>query len=190
MSTKNIRRMQDNRLVCPPHNMGSVEPWIVIPEYLFTALLQEDPGKLESEILDLKLVLKWTLNYLWDNDHTVFKDSYGAIYKVMLIRDERTTNIVLDIWDLKDAHVGSWTFPNKSGAFWGSGELAAEQAKRAEMIDDILKTCRKYSEDKFKCSKCTEWFEKPWAGSFYAGRYCTECWEGGVKQEEAKENYD
>lgn len=61
-----------------------------------------------------------------------------------------------------------------------------------EKFDTIIEILKDYSKGFIRCSKCkTRIPVSEIAGSYFAGRYCDECWnKRGMKEIEAKETYD
>ena len=60
-----------------------------------------------------------------------------------------------------------------------------------EQISWIESATEEYCNGLIHCSKCGKKVKQSEiAGRYFAGIYCQECWEGGVREIEARENYD
>lgn len=61
-----------------------------------------------------------------------------------------------------------------------------------EQYKDIILVLDTYLEGKMRCSKCGDWIPLPtgYVRMYFAGAYCEKCWEGGMKQQEARETYE
>jgi hypothetical protein len=134
-------------------------------------------------------------NYYWGNSHQRFSDIFGrestflVSHSVPVIgadpeRFKPSASII--VWthggQMHAGHVGEWALE--------LGTTPAAIAQRTATFREIVKTAERYGKGEYRCSKCQEWFAFPYAGSYFAGRYCTECWEGGIKQQEARETYN
>ena len=59
------------------------------------------------------------------------------------------------------------------------------------VLDDIKIDLDNFIDNKIHCSGCNKLIDmKTVAGSYYAGRYCKDCWESKYKAIEAADNYD
>lgn len=83
------------------------------------------------------------------------------------------------LWDDNSRKVGEYHIDDFS---------SIPSAEFVKWVDEITKL---YCDGTIHCSKCGKPIRKEAiAGRFFSGVYCSECWEGGIKQQEARETYD
>jgi len=123
--------------------------------------LEADLYKLFS---DLSAYFQKFTGYQWGNTHYYLHDYSSTLFKFMFGGKDLT------IWDIHDftVYVGKFN--------------------RLEIACAI----KKYERGIIQCSKCRQDmdFKENRSHRYFAGIYCLKCWEGGMKQIEAKENYN
>jgi len=86
---------------------------------------------------------------------------------------------LFSLWDDFDRHIGEFTIRSMS------------QPPTDDFIEWIEEQTKQFCEGYIPCSKCGKIISTAEiAGRYFAGVYCRDCWEGGVKQMEARETYD
>lgn len=91
--------------------------------------------------------------------------------------------------ELKSGSFGLWDDNSrKVGEYHIDDFSSAPSAEFVKWIDEITKL---YCDGTIRCSNCGKPIRmEEIAGRFFAGVYCSECWEGGIKQQAARETYD
>jgi hypothetical protein len=104
--------------------------------------------------------------YMWGNAHFLLhSDSSSSLFKFLF-----SSSGFITIWTLSDITLYCGEFDNVK----------------------INLAIRNFENDIIACSKChiNMVYSKNKSNRFYAGIYCEKCWIGGVKQQEARENYN
>jgi hypothetical protein len=153
--------------------MPSFKPSIVIGYPQFANLLLGDLSKLYREIEEISHLVRRASNYEYDNNIFRISSSYGTEFKVLFSTHS------ISIWDIHDFSVATELLPDKL-------------EDRKKVISRIGYKLTKYDQGFIDCSKCGKEIELQLhsGNRFYGGIYCNSCWENGVRQQEAKENYD
>jgi hypothetical protein len=152
------------------------DPVIEFPKQAASKLLRGDLGELVEDLESLRVYIKNSVGYKWDNDHFRICDAYGEPFKFGLyeLGTENDKRYSLTIWGLNDIIV------------WKSDYFVAEQ------INDMFQRMEKFTNGSVHCSKCGNeiiWREAM-GRRYFAGIYCVDCWENEMKQVEARETYD
>lgn len=153
--------------------MLSFKPSIVIDYQRFATLLLGDINRLSEEIEQVSCLVRKSSNYEYDNNILRISSSYGTEFKILF------STRSIDIWDMHDFIVAKELLPD-------------DIAKRKLVLSKIGQKIAKYDTGIISCSKCGKEMELQLhtQNRFYAGIYCNDCWEGGVRQQEARENYN
>lgn len=117
------------------------------------------------------------VDYLWDNQEIKISSTFGQLFHVMF--NEYDTHISMTVWDERGS-VNLGVFKLQENDFM-PGEYKRLQETMVDWYSGFM-----------PCSGCgtrINYFEKRHQ-SYFAGVFCDECWEGGVKQQEANESYN
>lgn len=130
-------------------------------------------------------IFKEVVNFGLANSHCYFSNCNGMLFSFHL------TMSSLTVWDSTDNRClfkESWQEVKDTGNY-ASKHYDATIPK--DVFDRMENICNLYVKGQIPCSKCDKaLYHNEIAGTFYAGSYCSDCWENGVKQAEANENYD
>jgi len=134
----------------------------------------------DSRSANFKLMKKMS-GYTFDNNKTLWSNIYGHFFSILV-------NNYHDEW-----HISIWD----AGGSTSICDITQEMVdKETDILSDVnYKTLCKFSEQYSRgitpCSRCGKSLKKEEiAGRYFAGVYCTECWEGEMKEIEAKETYN
>jgi hypothetical protein len=113
---------------------------------------------------DLSIYFQKFTGYEWGNTHYYLQSLFGTLFQFLFTKGGIT------IWDIRQHQV-----------FVGE----YDPARIRMTLDDFEKGI-------IVCSKCRDKmdYNENKSHRYFAGTYCTKCWEGGMKQIEAKETYD
>ncbi len=145
----------------------------------------------------VRLALKPVVNYGWDNDILRITNIYGDEFSINIYLG-RNKNITSDweitIWDYRGT---------KTIGVWYKKYLNDNDKLTYEEIRDIKLRLEEFSRHVLHCSDCQttmptdkdiafnpENHKEQYGGQYFAGHYCTKCWERKWKAIEAKENYE
>lgn len=148
--------------------------------YYFETNNKEGVGKIFRELKELT-------GYSYDNRHLYFSNIFGELFTISIYfsHNERTHSKkwVINVWN----HTGNQSL----------GEIYQDVVdKETDKLSDenyrkLCELTENFTKGKIKCSDCGKLISKSEiAGHFYAGTYCTDCWERKWKERESKENYD
>ena len=131
-------------------------------------------------------IFKEIVNFSWGNSSQYFSNCNGMLFSFRLSQ----TNII--VWDTKSKQVFEANFPDEFKPKTFPEDCPNYDAIMPKAVfDAMIEAVDLYAAGKIKCSKCaTLLFFNEVAGTFYAGSYCGDCWEGGVRQQELREKYD
>ena len=127
--------------------------------------------------------IKEMTNYKFDNTHLKWSNIYGELFTINIHYSKYDYTWEISIWD-------------------SSGSIALEtlnqivENKTQDVIskqnyDSLRHVTERFSNGYLKCSGCGKEIEiQDIAGSYFAGRYCTTCWEDTYREIEAKETYN
>ena len=143
---------------------------VFVPAQIFrlaslNKIVKENPGvDLYKVFSDLSVYFQKFTGYQWGNSHYYLQNMSSTLFKFMFAKDHFT------VWDISD-------FTVYVGRF--------DRNKIADAMSN-------YDKGIIVCSKCKETMDLKENKShrYFAGIYCLKCWEGGMKQIEAKENYN
>lgn len=148
--------------------------------YYFETNNKEGVGKIFNE-------LKTMTGYSYDNRQLYFSNIYGDLFSISIYFEDnqrlKTKKWIIHVWNQTGGH--------------GLGEIYQDVVdKETDKLSDenykkLCEITENYSKGKFKCSDCGKLITKSEiGGQYFAGRYCSDCWERKWKKIEAKENYD
>lgn len=131
-------------------------------------------------------IFKEVVNFSWGNSHQYFSNN-GTLFSFHL------SYTGITVWDsagMRTIFKATWEDGYTDGdKLYGRNN--ADFKMPANVHKEMVEACYDYMAGKIRCSKCeAKTLRHEIAGTFYAGQYCSTCWEGGVKQQAAKENYD
>lgn len=154
--------------------VSKFSPMVMFDYITFENLLIGDLHQLEIELDNLRIYVKNSLKFRWDNDIVAATNIYGIPFKFSIHGTH------LSIWDAT------------GGTIIFSAELDSDPIKRKTQIASATKDTELYTAGKIHCSDCGEIQEYHEIGRnrYFAGLFCNKCWEGKWKAIEAKENYD
>ena len=149
------------------------EPAIIIAYSNLRMYILEDIDYFRKELEEMRKRVKLATGYQYDNSCFRTSSIYGTEFPFHLSLDN------LHLWDIHSIVVAE-------------ENLSKDVELRRGALNRISKKIDLYDKGIITCSKCHEEIEmRPVRGNrFYAGIYCNDCWEGGVRQQEAKENYN
>ena len=132
-------------------------------------------------------ILKKLTNYTYDNTHLKWSNIYGQLFSLSVhYQDNQRTKEEyweINLWD----HSGSITLItlNQKLESKFSDTISEENYKQLKIVSED------FVRGKINCSDCgTKINISEIGGSYFAGRYCKDCWERKWKAIEAKETYN
>lgn len=145
---------------------GKIEPLVTITFRSLQALLVEHGfNAIYKAINEASEDMRKMVDYFYSATSFRVTNAYGDTFKASLIADELT--------------------------LWSSTDEALVTIRDIKELNKAKAIIDAYTEGEIPCSKCDAIIKRSEiAGKMYAGVYCKECWEGGMKQKEARENYD
>jgi len=154
---------------------------------------------------ELSKALKVLTGNRWDSGRVLFSNVFGALF-VLHISPKRAMkgSIYCDAMgrngtitydeENKTTNLFSWALWNSSGqSSLGNGDFFADPDKPLprEILRQIEKLSELWTQGKMPCSGCgKEIGRHEIAGRYFAGCYCTDCWESKWKAIEAAETYN
>jgi len=161
---------------------------MVIDYMKFSSKLKGDLHEFRDDLEVVRKELKRVSGYQFDNPHFRFSNIYGTEFAFQIHEKSRYDNtnrnyIPLDIFD-----VNVWDYTGGTDLFHGT----IPDSDRQEFINELLMVCDKWSIGEKKCSDCKKWinYAENKSHRYFAGIYCSECWERKWKAVEASENYN
>lgn len=131
---------------------------------------------------EMRKIIKDAVGYKWDNHHFYIKSFIGGRLFSFLLHENSTT-FTLSIWDSSGNRALGTITVNKADL--QDGKMPKESYT---LLENLLNM---YVSGNIACSKCGKIIkQEDIAGRYFAGVYCTDCWEGGVKEQERRQNYD
>lgn len=128
-----------------------------------------------SLIKDFTQLRNEYLGYNLGNSFHVFVDNNNNKYYLSIYDG------ILCLWDIKDRSLGRFRI----------GEDGMNSPISKECYDWLKDKISKYSQGIVECSDCGKEIKKDEiAGRYFAGIYCSECWNSKWKYIEARETYD
>ena len=148
-------------------------PVLVFSFQTLSKFFLEDLSELSKTMEELRIKSRDATSYQWDNRNFRISNSYGTEFKFSLNGNN------INLWDMHDFEVFQ-------------DELPKNLEERKTMLNKIGKLMSDYDKGFINCSECKKQIKLAECESnrFYAGIYCNDCWEGGVRQQEARENYN
>jgi hypothetical protein len=155
-------------------------PHFPVPYTLLERLFREHkPSEVEAILNDFDRHVRDSLGCYYSNSVLQISNLYGDLFAYhLMVRDKARKEWTLMLWGKHQA-LGKW-FLNEE-----------DITNNWQVIREALKATEEFSLGVIPCSECsTKIKTHEVAGRWFAGVYCKECWEGGIKQQEAKQNYD
>ena len=152
--------------------------------------------------------LKEAVGSRWDNSRLMF-DCYGLFaFQIHRRKSHSKKSILAEsasfLGEVKlygekhptwgyDTNIWEWHIWDVTGNHTlGIGMFLSEpdQPMPKDLIRELIKICDDFNHDICTCSGCGKKINKTdIAGAYFAGRYCTHCWETKYRAIEARENY-
>jgi hypothetical protein len=144
---------------------------------LYWKIRSKGTREVVHELERLWYATKDAVDYGWDNVEIKVSSTYGQLFAVQF--SEHDDYISMTVWNERGGvSLGRFTLLEN--------EFALGEYKRfQEMMNDWFSGFMLCA----KCGKRINYYEKRHQ-SYFAGVFCDECWEGGVKQQEANESYN
>jgi len=126
-------------------------------------------------------LMKKQSGYTFDNNKTLRSNIYGDFFSILVNSNDGEWDIA--VWDATGGTALCTLFQEMID-------------KESDTLSDknykiLCNVSEQHSKGITPCSKCKKLLKKEEiAGRYFAGVYCTECWEGEMKEIEAKENYN
>jgi hypothetical protein len=158
------------------------ETAIIINYMEFTKKLKGDLNLFLNELEEERKKLKKISGYMFDNANYRFSNIYGTEFSFSIYEEKykeiSTGKFYVKVWD----YLGQTSIFNR--------EIFKENED--EFIKDLLFHSDKWSQGEVKCSECNKWisYQENRRHTYFAGIYCSDCWEGKWKAIEAKESYN
>ena len=138
--------------------------------------------------------IRRSAGYNWDNSILRVGSIYGRSYSFMVAcnweyqagKKIRPNSWSVDLWDESgQVALTTMNFP--------VSDYKTDCLTNAQ-VDELMKHAHKHLVGIVRCTGCGDEVhthsKKNYGGRYFAGTYCTKCWEGGVKQKAAAENYN
>ena len=163
---------------------------LIIPLEVFKKMHQYNVPvkKLKEYVEDFQSFRNKWIGYNLGNSCVLYQSNSGKKYTISIYPDMRYEGKARI--EIGTASIHVW---DESG---GESILTIEQgpwndAPTISLLDSLYDTIKKYESGVIHCSDCGKPINKgEIAGSYFAGRYCSECWENKWKAIEARETYD
>jgi len=148
-------------------------------------------GNLHEFVDTLEIIrkdLKKISGYQFDNPHFRVSNIYGTEFAFQIHEKSKWNNVDRKFDGLGIFELSMWDYTGGTAIF--DGVIPADN--RQEFIDGFLAICDKWSIGEKKCSDCKKWinYAENRSHRYFAGIYCSECWERKWKAVEAAENYN
>ena len=132
--------------------------------------------------------LKSMINYFYEARNKIlgyklgnpmFKIKYkNKLFSFSTYCEKKNNSVSIHIW-------------NDNGDLSISNYYQKQPEITKSMLENIKVDLNNFIDNKIHCSGCNMLIDmKDVAGSYYAGRYCKDCWENKYKAIEAADNYD
>lgn len=119
------------------------------------------------------------------------KESYEYTGSPLVCHYGHLFAFLISVWN-KRVDVHFWDDQGGSSVYGWEGEVEnTSEPLPAEVLKKINERLDEFNDGWIRCSHCGERIKRTEvAGHFYAGVYCSYCWEHGYKTRAANENYD
>ena len=123
----------------------------------------------------LRVSVKETTGYYWDNSHLMVSDLFGGLYAFGISPNGETLTLYNPAGN---SYLGEFKANNK-------GTLNREDR------DKINEICENYMRGNVPCSVCGKFISiNDIAGSHFASIYCKDCFKGQIKEAALNETYN
>lgn len=147
--------------------------------------LEKSWSTLNRNMEEGRIACKVLGKYGFDNSNSLLQNIYGHWFSFSL-------DYALD----KDTHTNYWYF--HLWDYTGNHALYSVKVKcdmynvpAKESVEKIIEIMDMYSRDEVHCGDCNKIIKKSdIAGNYFAGHYCSICWETKWKAVEARETYE
>jgi hypothetical protein len=127
--------------------------------------------------------LKELTGYKYDNKHLKWSNLFGYLFAISIYADKKHKSWEINLWD----QTGGIAILRLEQPMT---ELETDMLSN-DVYDEMCQVTEQYVRGFINCSDCKTQIKKSEiAGSYFAGVYCTDCWEGKWKEIEAKETYN
>ena len=127
--------------------------------------------------------LKDLTGYRFDDMNIEWSNIFGHLFSISVHLEEHNKTWMISVWD----HTGTTSICRMNQEYKDKDTDVLSQKNYQKLQQETEDFVRGY----IKCSDCKTKIRKTEiAGSYFAGRYCTDCWEGKWKAIEAKETYE
>lgn len=138
-------------------------------------------GNNKEGVNDLFEKMREMSGYQYGNRHLQWSNIFGHMFAISVYSagDQWT----ISVWD----HTGGTSVCSLSQ------EIVDKETDvlSSENYNKLSEETKAFSQGKIRCSDCKQHINQAdIAGSYFAGRYCEDCWEGKWKAIEAKETYN
>ncbi len=152
---------------------------VVIFDYIqMQQMLMGDLKLLTDNLERLRIYIRDTTKYGWDSPIFRFSNIYGTefAFQIYIVADTATIHV--------------WDYRGNTGVFDGVLDNVIQQRKKT--MDTIFEICEKWTAGQIMCSDCHKWIDyiENKKHIYFAGVFCSSCWETKWKAIEAKENYN
>jgi len=161
---------------------------MVINYMEFSSMLEGDLRKLIEELETIRKELKKVSGYTYDNSHFRFSDICGTEFSFQIRERSR--------WDDKERKFNGigvfdlsvWDYSGGTSIFEG----VIPENNRKEFIKKVMGFADRWTRGEKQCDGCGKWisYKENQSHRYFAGIYCTECWENKWKDIEERENYE
>lgn len=161
------------------------------------ALKELETNNVDGIYNQVRRAIKPVTNYGWDNNILIVSNIFGDLFSIH-IRLGKYNNKPpvweITIWDYK----GTTTV-----GVWGKSYVNDDDKLTNEELRAIKERLEDFTRNVLHCSDCQttmptnkrirfngDVHKEDYGGQYFAGHYCTKCWERKWKAIEAKENYE
>ncbi len=164
-----FKRTQINKAV------GTFTPIIVFDRGVFRQLINGDIDGLISDMSTMNKYMSEKTLYPWGNSHFRFSNDFGEEFCFQIYKSKKGYD--LSVWE----HTGG-TLVFTSNILDNSNSV----------VNDALECANRFSKGEKRCSDCKEWmnYQENKSHRYFAGTYCTKCWESKWKAIEEEETYN
>jgi len=132
--------------------------------------------------------LKRLSGYSFDNRHLYFSNIYGGLFAINIHFQDKTRLSSRIYWEIT-----LWDERGFTSVGCITQDVIDKETDRLsnESYKQLSSLTEKYTKGIITCSNCGKEINRvEIAGRYFAGVYCTDCWETKYKAIEAKETYD
>lgn len=150
----------------------------------YTEFFNSDIVELKEKFEEIRKQFKKITGYTYDNKDQRISNIYGDEFSFMITQH-------VGFKEKNEAEINIWNSSGYDHLFRKVVKFDDQNKIDRDSKKEIIERMDEYSKGEIHCSDCQKIMKRQdVAGRYFAGLYCTDCWERKWKAIEAKETYD